>query len=151
MWNYTVNWAIQILSQYPEVKHELHSHNSHWFNFHDLIYLRFKKLGDDLRPSNLKTKRISGIGCQAEIPGFPNKPTFVEAGYILDKTSSEFQDIYIICWSNDQKVWEINLVKEAGLQLDIFDNEITAKENLKSILKVKEEYKNQNRLDGSFN
>jgi len=141
MWNYTVNWAKHILDPYDEVDCMEHPNNSIWFNVNDLIYLRFKKLDKHLKPSNIMTKRMEAVYAQAQIEGFPPNPTIVDVGYCVDSTWTNLKNIYFVCWSNGQKLWEIDLLKETGTQLHLFANNETAKENLASLVRIKEHSK----------
>jgi hypothetical protein len=36
-WDLTVNIAEDMFKHYQEISHVVHSHNSHWFNFHGLL------------------------------------------------------------------------------------------------------------------
>lgn len=42
---------------------------------------------------------------QGQIEGFPEKPTFLFAGYIPDRTWSTIKGIYVACWINDTLEW----------------------------------------------
>ena len=42
---------------------------------------------------------------QAQIEGFPEKPTFLFAGYIPDETWSSIQGIYVACWLGNVLEW----------------------------------------------
>ena len=122
------------------------ANNSCWFNIHDLLFIRFKKLDESLKPSNHQSKRIELIQSQdGEIPGIPAKPTLADVGYIPDETFSSLKDIYIVCRTNEVIRWKFNLSEDSSHQLYIYENKSDARDNIESILKIKEEYKRKNR------
>jgi len=142
VWNYSLNYGKNLLCPKGIDYLEL-SKSSRWFNFDDLIYMRFKKLDDNLRPSNVETDRIKLMHSQLQIPGFPDKPTIVSAGYTTDKHFSAINNVFIVCWRNGTIRWRIDLRRENEQQLSFYNNQEKAQSNVKSILKLKEEFKKQ--------
>jgi len=74
-------------------------------NIENKIFIRFKKMNEDLHVSSYKTTQHQKYMGQQQINGFPEKPTFVFAGYIPNKTWTGLKGIYIACWNNDVLEW----------------------------------------------
>ena len=49
MWNYSVNWAREFFKDSKDVEFVEQAYNTRWFNFSDLIFLRFKKFNESLK------------------------------------------------------------------------------------------------------
>jgi hypothetical protein len=69
------------------------------------ILIRFKKFNPGLTTSNIETKQTLGYYHQYSINGFPDKPTFLYAGYMPDKTWTSIKNIYIICRKGEDLEW----------------------------------------------
>jgi hypothetical protein len=146
VWDYSLNWAKKLFEDVDGIKYVELANNSCWFNIHDLLFIRFKKLDESLKPSNHQSKRIELIQSQdGEIPGIPAKPTLADVGYQTDKTFSFLKDIHIVCRTNDVVRWKFNLTENNSHQLYIYENKSDAQDNIESILKIKEEFKRKNR------
>ncbi len=140
IWNYSLSWAKHFFNENEDIKFIQHAKNSHWFCFYDLVYVRFKKLDNSLKPSNVKTKRIIQLYQQSQIPGFPYKPTFIEAGYTTNKTMTEINNVYLVCWSQGIKKWYIDLTHEIDHQLVLFESPEDAKKNVQGLIRIRQEF-----------
>ena len=54
------------------------------------VVIRFKKMDEDGRSRNYQTKQAKNFDTQREIQGLPPKPVRLTAGYLLDRTRTEF-------------------------------------------------------------
>lgn len=75
-------------------------------DFYGTIRLRFKKLDNSLRPSNIKTTQQQEFSSQTL---FGPSYTKVTAGYRLDRSALSIRDIHLVCWYNDALLWNIQL------------------------------------------
>jgi hypothetical protein len=71
----------------------------------DSLFIRFKKMDSTYSVRSLYTNQHKRYLKQGQIEGFPDKPTFLFAGYIPDKTWSAIKGIYVACWQNDTLEW----------------------------------------------
>ena len=71
---------------------------------------------------------------QSQIEGFPEKPTFLFAGYIPDKTWSNIKGIYIACWIGNTLEWVDEFGKYSTEQT-VIDFNIDKKDVFKEIEK----------------
>jgi len=85
----------------------------------DSLFIRFKKLDNHFSPSNVQTKQNDLFRKQMSIPGFPDSPTFLYAGYIPDSAWSRLNGIYIACWAGDHVNWVIDAGKYSSEQLGL--------------------------------
>ncbi len=69
------------------------------------LFIRFKKMDSTYSVRNLYTHQHTTYLKQGQIEGFPEKPTFLFAGYIPDKTWSTIKGIYVACWISDTLEW----------------------------------------------
>jgi hypothetical protein len=98
----------------------------------DDLFIRFKKLNDKYQPSSLPTRQSKKYENQLSIDGIPNKPTFLYAGYTIDKSWGNILKMSIVCWENSHMHWVEDLVTNiAVLQPEIFDKESDNTEILK--------------------
>lgn len=54
------------------------------------VVVRFKKMDEDGRSRNYPTKQARDFDAQLELPGLPPRPVRLTAGYLLDRTGTEF-------------------------------------------------------------
>lgn len=83
------------------------------------LFIRFKKFNEDFSTSNVSTNQNEMYLNQMNIPGFPDAPTFLYAGYIPDATWTRLNGIYIACWKGSQVQWVIDAGKYSSEQLGI--------------------------------
>jgi hypothetical protein len=69
------------------------------------LFIRFKKMDSTYSVKSLYTNQHTTYMKQGQIEGFPEKPTFLFAGYIPDVTWSSIKGIYVACWINDTLEW----------------------------------------------
>jgi len=69
------------------------------------LFIRFKKMDSTYSVRSLYTLQHSAYMKQAQIPGFPEEPTFLFAGYIPDRTWSNIKGIYVACWIGETLEW----------------------------------------------
>jgi hypothetical protein len=69
------------------------------------VVVRFKKMDEDGRSRNYPTKQAKDFDAQLELPGLPPKPVRLTAGYLLDKTSTEFIRAQIARPDGKQTMW----------------------------------------------
>lgn len=77
------------------------------FLYKDLFFIRFKKMDPkNFTMSGAETFQSIKYRYQdSSIPGLPERPTILYAGYSLDKTGSEIRGIYTACWDGEQLMW----------------------------------------------
>lgn len=77
------------------------------FLYKDLFFIRFKKMDPkNFKMSGAETFQSIKYRYQdSSIPGLPERPTILYAGYSLDKTGTEIQGIYVACWDGQQLMW----------------------------------------------
>ncbi|MBW4888790.1 hypothetical protein KXQ82_03660 [Mucilaginibacter sp. HMF5004] len=77
------------------------------FLYKDLFFIRFKKMDPkNFKMSGAETFQSIKYRYQdSSIPGLPERPTILYAGYSLDKTGSEIRGIYTACWDGEQLMW----------------------------------------------
>ncbi|SJZ67543.1 hypothetical protein SAMN04488128_1011145 [Chitinophaga eiseniae] len=86
------------------------------------VFIRFKKLNDDLSTSNVQTGQTENYNNQANFAGFGGEPTLLTAGYRPDKSWTSIQNIHLVCRSGDAIVWQKDLTSEVK-QTSIFTME----------------------------
>jgi len=79
-------------------------------NLQDELFIRFKKMDEEYSVRSFQTSQHSKYMKQAQIEGFPERPTLLFAGYIPDKSWSSIKGIYIACWLGNILQW----VDESG-------------------------------------
>ena len=73
------------------------------------IALRFKKLDDDLRASNIPTQQsIEFCSQELYLPGI-KKVTYLQAGYTLNRTQTGLSGAYVACPDGIGNHWDIPL------------------------------------------
>lgn len=92
-------------------------------NVNDELFIRFKKMDKEYSVKNLYTNQHIRYMKQFPIDGFPEKPTFLFAGYIPDRTWSNIKGIYVACWIGNVLEWVDEFGKYSTEQMIInFDN-----------------------------
>lgn len=71
----------------------------------EMLFLRVKKLNNDYSMTTSGTKQAQDYLKQLPIPGFPDAPTLLVAGYIPDPTWAYIQNICITCWQGETLHW----------------------------------------------
>lgn len=61
-----------------------------WVFEHAGVVIRFKKMDEDGRARNYPTKQAKAFDGQLGLPGLPPRPVRLTAGYLLDRTGTEF-------------------------------------------------------------
>ncbi|MDP1811799.1 MAG: hypothetical protein Q8K66_10400 [Sediminibacterium sp.] len=74
-------------------------------NVKDELFIRFKKMDSTYSVRSFYTKQHKKYMKQYPIDGFPEKPTFLFAGYIPDRSWSSIKGIYVACWIGDTLEW----------------------------------------------
>lgn len=74
-------------------------------NIDNKLFIRFKKMDKNFKISNNLTKQHKNYMRQHDIDGFPEKPTFLFAGYIPDENWLNINGIYLACWNGDNLEW----------------------------------------------
>lgn len=69
------------------------------------LFIRFKKINPDFSTSNIPTKQTIDFINQQQISGFPDKPTFLFAGYMPDASWSILTNIYLLCKEGERIIW----------------------------------------------
>jgi hypothetical protein len=92
----------------------------------DELFIRFKKMDNSYSIRNHETDQHTQYMQQGQMPGFPEQPTFLFAGYIPDSTWSSIKGIYVACWIGNTLEWVDEFGKYSA-ELAILD--FDAKEN----------------------
>jgi hypothetical protein len=79
--------------------------------------IRFKKLNDELRPSNIMTGQQSDFATQELLPGFPPEATNLTFGHKLNLTGTEIDGFWLQCPRGTANLWSLSLDKPADLPL----------------------------------
>jgi hypothetical protein len=74
-------------------------------NLQEELFIRFKKMDKEYSVRSYNTQQHSKYMKQGQIDGFPEKPTFLFAGYIPDKSWSNIKGVYIACWIGNVLEW----------------------------------------------
>jgi hypothetical protein len=84
------------------------------------LAIRFKKLDPALHASNIPTMQAAMFDDQdqqLEFPEMPPRPTFVNAGYTLNKIGTAAEKVYITCPNGPRSLsWIIRLDEETTIQ-----------------------------------
>lgn len=83
----------------------------------DRAVIRFKKLNDDLRPSNVMTSQQFDFATQKLLEGFPSDATNLTFGHKLDETGMEIEGFWLQCPRGLNNLWSISLDKPMELPL----------------------------------
>lgn len=67
--------------------------------------VRIKKFDPCLNPSNLPTRQVRAFNNQQPLDGLPQTLN-LDAGYLLNKTETEIQSIYVVCRNKGVIVWK---------------------------------------------
>jgi hypothetical protein len=104
----------------------------------DELFIRFKKMDNTYSVRSLYTRQHTTFMKQGQIEGFPEKPTFLFAGYIPDKTWSSIKGIYVACWINDTLEWVDEFGKYSAEQaiLDFDQKENKTIEEIETRIKL---------------
>lgn len=82
--------------------------------------IRFKKLDNDLRSANLKTKQIREFRSQEQLCGLPQTHN-LEAGYLLSELETEIQNVFLVCPNKGGLYWAAKLEEHSKVEQTIFD------------------------------
>jgi hypothetical protein len=74
-------------------------------NIDNKLFVRFKKMNRNFDVSAFRTPQHKKYLDQHQIIGFPEKPTFLFAGYIPNHTWTNLNGIYLACWNGDFLEW----------------------------------------------
>jgi hypothetical protein len=89
----------------------LEEHESILVCFGDEVAVRFKKLDEDLRPSNYPTPRQMELGMQMPLAGVPDCNR-ITVGYVPDTLEESIQ-VFVALSNGKQRVWEYSLAEPA--------------------------------------
>ncbi len=103
-------------------------------NIQDELFIRFKKMDKEYSVRNFDTNQHTKYMKQSQIEGFPEKPTFLFAGYIPDRTWSSIKGIYVACWIGNVLEWVDEFGKYSTEQT-VIDFETANKDVFKEIEK----------------
>ncbi len=143
MWNYAVNHSALIFGNNDEFK-PVFINKMYGLSFHNALFIRFKKLTEDLHTSNIPTKQAIAMLHQLEIQGFPSQPCILTVGYTMDKTFTNIKSINIVCERGKKSHhWKYDILNQtestAEIAFEPFGEEVS--ESIKKLLVVKEEKK----------
>lgn len=101
------------------------------FVFDGKAALRFKKFGDDYISRNQPTKQVERFRAQEQMPGFPPFMN-LEAGYILDRYTSEITSTHLVCPNGKGVYWELGLDETHAVEgvSDLFEERRHEEEEL---------------------
>lgn len=116
------------------------SHGVLLLNFAGIVLIRFKKLDDSRRGSNIPTRHQRLLSMQLELPELPPEATRLVAGYQLDKLQSSLSDILITCPRGRTVEWFFSVHDTQQVALP-FPETVVAQE-LASVLAPKVRAKN---------
>ncbi|MCH2042620.1 MAG: hypothetical protein MK212_00645 [Saprospiraceae bacterium] len=83
------------------------------------LFLRVKKLNPDYSITSYMTKQAKDYLRQLSIPGFPEEPTLLIAGYIPEYNWSGIRDICITCWDGEHLRWIFDVEQYAAEQIEL--------------------------------
>jgi hypothetical protein len=69
------------------------------------VVIRFKKMDEDGRSRNYPTKQAKAFDAQLELPGLPPKPVRLTAGYLLDRTGTDFVQAQLARPDGPEVLW----------------------------------------------
>lgn len=98
----------------------LEAHESVFVLFGDEIAVRFKKLDEDLQPSNIRTSRQMELDMQLPLPEVPNCSRLI-VGYVPDAVEEDIL-VYVTCRENGRNVWDYSLSRPVVATLVAFDS-----------------------------
>lgn len=145
MWHYAANHSSLTFGANPEIKPVIYN-KVYGLIFNEVLFIRFKKLSDQLHTSNIPTKQAQALQSQMEITGFPSKPCILTVGYVMDKTYTGFESINLICEKNNHaNYWDLDILNPetstiTNLGFDAITNEPVS-ESIEKLLKIKEDKK----------
>jgi len=103
-------------------------------NLQDELFIRFKKMNKKYSVRSFYTNQHKKYMKQFPIEGFPEKPTFLFAGYIPDTTWSAIKGIYVACWIGNTLEWVDEFGRYSAEQ-QVIDFDIADKDVFKEIEK----------------
>jgi hypothetical protein len=108
-------------------------------NISDKVLIRQKKFRSYGHISSYSTKQHKKYLQQDSIQGFPDSPTFVVGGYMMDKTNTGMLGVYFACYSANGIEWFTRLGEYVHEQQRIDFNPVVKKsvEELYKPLKTK--------------
>lgn len=123
-------------------------------NVNDELFVRFKKMSENYTVSSYLTPQHKNYMGQQKIIGFPDKPTFLFAGYIPNKAWTSINGIYLACWNGNILEWydEAGKYSYEQLSLDFESNKQNAHEVIEKRVRLKKGLgKNKNKESGTDN
>ncbi|WP_156963751.1 hypothetical protein [Muricoccus aerilatus] len=110
--------AHRVLDGLPNIRHiELRGQNL-WLIETANTVLRFKKTDEDGVSSNYPTSQAQAFDLGDEIPGLPQQPTRVTAGYLLDATGLGYMRSQISLPTNRGAMWCAAIIPVATREAD---------------------------------
>ncbi|HTR29527.1 MAG TPA: hypothetical protein VMH27_09675 [Puia sp.] len=120
---------------------------------HNKLFVRFKKMDSTYSVRSFYTRQHTTYMQQGQIPGFPEEPTFLFAGYIPDRTWSNIKGIYVACWIGDTLEWVDEFGRYSAEQaiLDFDQQEPKAIGEIEKRIKLKRRSSRGGRKTGTDN
>jgi hypothetical protein len=145
MWHYAANHSSAVFGSHSEIRPVVYN-KVYGLVFNEVLFIRFKKLSDQLHTSNIPTKQAQALQSQMEITGFPSKPCILTVGYVMDKTFTGFESINLICEKNSQdNHWELDILNpEVSTTANLGFNVVTdepVSPSIEKLLKIKDDKK----------
>ena len=107
------------------------------------LFIRFNKLNENYCASGYPTKQSKGYLEQRIIEGFPDKPTFLIAGYIPDKSWSKLLGVYLVCREGETIHWVENILNHSSTVQTILPFEASEQKIVEKRVKVKNQNQSQ--------
>ncbi len=108
------------------------------------VFIRFKKLDDELKGSNAQTLQTEKYYKQIDFAGFGVEPTLLVAGFLPDSSWTQLIKIVLVCREGDTVVWFKDLTTEVK-QSAIFEvakiNNVPAAESVPRVRAKKQDGK----------
>ncbi|PCJ63936.1 MAG: hypothetical protein COA58_15000 [Bacteroidetes bacterium] len=106
--------AKKYFSDYKDIKlKEEYSTMEVVFKGEQAIVARFKKVNKQNLSSNITTRRSNAINLQYSL--FPYSVTYVDIGYRLDESETEFEAIVLVCRRGQTVLWSFDVTQSDSL------------------------------------
>lgn len=124
---FTPSFKAQVMSHYimntsanefadHEILHPTIHNRIYGLAYKKSLFIRLKKLDDQLLPANFPTDQAIAVASQGEIDGFPSKPCILNLGYLIHPSWSNVNGIYLTCSKHmKDNHWELDVLERSGL------------------------------------
>ena len=139
-WSYVVHFASLNSAKFEDFKPVI-INGVFGLLYHDLLFIRFKKVNDMFLSSNIPTKQSKAFNYQYEIDGLANELSILTAAYRINTTWTEFKSINIICRSGENILWNTDLIngnKSKITKLFEVEPNQNVSDNVMQLLKIRE-------------